>query len=127
MPNNLAHFTINADDVSRAREFYEAIFGWKFTSGGFPDFFHVTTGDAADPGVRGALHRRRDLAPGLRVNSFEPTFAVDDIDATAATLRENGARILMERTTIAGVGHLVYFQDTEGNIVAAMQYDEAAE
>ena len=33
----------------------------------------------------------------------------------------------MERTTIAGVGHLIYFQDTEGNIAGAMQYDTEAE
>lgn len=33
----------------------------------------------------------------------------------------------MERTTIAGVGHLIFFEDTEGNIAGAMQYDSGAE
>ena len=94
---------------------------------GPPDFYQITTGDADDPGVRGALQRRRDLAPGLRLNSFEPTFAVTDVDATAAALRANGARILMERTTIGGVGHLIFFEDTEGNVAGAMQYDSQAE
>jgi predicted enzyme related to lactoylglutathione lyase len=28
MPNNVSFFAINADDVPRARKFYEAVFGW---------------------------------------------------------------------------------------------------
>jgi hypothetical protein len=125
--SNISHFAINADDIGRARQFYESVFGWKFAAWGPPDFYQITTGDADDPGVRGALQRRRDLAPGLRLNSFEPTFAVTDVDATAAALRANGARILMERTTIGGVGHLIFFEDTEGNVAGAMQYDSQAE
>ncbi len=127
MTSNLAHFAINADDVLRARQFYESVFDWKFAAWGPPDFFQITTGDAENPGVRGALQRRRELAPGLRLNSFETTFAVTDVDATVEALRANGARILMERTTISGVGHLIFFQDTEGNVVGAMQYDAEAE
>ena len=127
MASNIAHFAINADDVARARQFYEAVFGWRFAAWGPPDFFQITTGTDEDPGVRGALQRRRELAPGLRLNSFEPTFAVADVDATCDALRKNGARILMERTTISGVGHLIFFQDTEGNVVGAMQYNREAE
>lgn len=127
MTSNLAHFAINADDVVRARQFYESVFGWKFAAWGPPEFFQITTGDAENPGVRGALQRRRELAPGLRLHSFETTFAVTNVDATVEALRANGAHILMERTTISGVGHLIFFQDTEGNLVGAMQYDAEAE
>lgn len=28
--SNIAHFSINADDVKRACHFYENVFGWKF-------------------------------------------------------------------------------------------------
>ncbi len=33
----------------------------------------------------------------------------------------------MPKSTITGVGTLFFFQDTEGNIAGAMQYDEQAE
>jgi hypothetical protein len=33
----------------------------------------------------------------------------------------------MQKTVIAGVGSLVFFEDTEGNSVGAMQYDKGAE
>jgi predicted enzyme related to lactoylglutathione lyase len=43
MPNNIAHFAIEADNLPRARRFYEAVFGWRFTPWGPPDFLHVGT------------------------------------------------------------------------------------
>jgi len=30
MSTPVAHFAINADDLPRARRFYENVFGWKF-------------------------------------------------------------------------------------------------
>jgi hypothetical protein len=33
----------------------------------------------------------------------------------------------MERTTITGVGHLSWLADPAGNVLGAMQYDEAAQ
>jgi len=127
MASNISHFGINADDVGRARRFYESVFGWKFSAWGPPDFFQIETGDAPDPGLRGALQRRRELAPGVRILGFECTIAVASVDATAEAVTAGGGRVIMEKTTIAGVGHLIFFEDTEGNIAGAMQYDSAAE
>ena len=62
MPNNnLAHFAINADDVNRARTFYEKVFNWKFEPWGPPGFFQIFNADKSEPGVRGALQGRREL------------------------------------------------------------------
>jgi predicted enzyme related to lactoylglutathione lyase len=30
MPNNLGFFAVHADNLPRARRFYENVFGWKF-------------------------------------------------------------------------------------------------
>ncbi|WP_396264282.1 VOC family protein [Gordonia hankookensis] len=57
---------------------------------------------------------------------MECTFAVDDVDATAQSVRDAGGTILMERFTIAGVGHLIFFADPAGNPIGAMQYDDQA-
>ena len=127
MATNISHFAINADDVGRARLFYETVFGWKFAAWGPPDFFQIETGDAANPGVRGALQRRRELAPGVPILGFECSIAVPSVDAAAQAVKGSGGRVIMEKTTIAGVGHLIFFEDTEGNIAGAMQYDSAAE
>jgi predicted enzyme related to lactoylglutathione lyase len=52
---------------------------------------------------------------------------VVDVDATAAAVTAAGGRIVMPRTTIAGVGHLIFFTDPAGNVAGAIQDDESAE
>ena len=126
MTARLKHFSINADDIARARRFYEKIFGWTFEPWGPPDFYMIGMGEA-EGGMRGSLQRRRELAPGLRPQALECTFAVDDVGKVAAAVRANGGRILMERTILAGIGELIFFQDPEGNVAGAMRYDENVE
>jgi hypothetical protein len=121
---NLAHFAINADDVARARRFYQQVFGWKFSSWGPPDFFQIETGT---DGTRGALQKRRDLLKGVRTVGYECTIAVDSIDETAKLVAANGGKVALEKSVIVGVGTLMFFQDTEGNVFGAMQYDSGAE
>lgn len=123
----LAHFAINADDVERARRFYEQVFDWTFEAWGPPDFYRISTGaTGAHPAVGGALQARRTLVEGGRTVGFECTVDVDDVDAVRRSVVEAGGRVLMEPTTITGVGELVFVEDTEGNVVGAMRYDESA-
>jgi uncharacterized protein len=126
MPN-LAHFAINADNVPRAKRFYERVFGWKFSAWGPPNFYQIRTGTDADPGVLGALQGRRELVKGRPTIGYECTIAVQSIDQTAKAVTANGGRTIMEKSVIVGVGSLMFFQDTEGNVFGAMQYDRAAE
>src|SRR5258705_3966795 len=64
MPNNVKHFSINADDVPRARRFYEKAFGWKFEPWGPPNFYLIKTGTDKEPGLEGALQGRREIVAG---------------------------------------------------------------
>ena len=41
-----------------------------------------------------------------------------------ARIFESGGRVLMERAPVPTVGVLTKFEDSEGNVVAAMKYDE---
>jgi predicted enzyme related to lactoylglutathione lyase len=127
MPTNLAHFAINADDLKRARSFYENVFGWNFQPWGPPGFFQVFTGDKNNPGVQGAMQQRRELVKGERMNGFECTISVESIDRVAAAVEANGGKIVMNKVTITGVGTLIFFKDPEGNFAGAMQYDRNAE
>jgi uncharacterized protein len=43
MPNNIAHFDIEADDIDGARRFYQRVFGWRFEAGGPPDWYMIHT------------------------------------------------------------------------------------
>jgi hypothetical protein len=125
--NHVAHFAINADDLSRARQFYEKVFGWRFEAWGPPGFFQIVTASGKEPGLLGALQKRRELVPGERTIGFECTVAVADVDAVAAAVVAAGGTILIPRTMIPTVGHLIFFRDPEGNVCGAMQYDAKAQ
>ena len=56
--NNVCHFAIHADDVGRARTFYEQVFGWRFEEWGPPDFYLIKTSNEQSPGILGALQKR---------------------------------------------------------------------
>jgi predicted enzyme related to lactoylglutathione lyase len=124
MPNHLSSFAIHADDVQRCRKFYEAVFGWQFEPWGPPDFYLIHTGDTRRPGIQGLMHKRQDPRGAGGPNCFECTIAVDDLDAVTSAVAKHGGRILMEKAPIPTVGVLTKFEDTEGNVVGAMAYDE---
>jgi predicted enzyme related to lactoylglutathione lyase len=128
MSSPVAHFSINADDLPRARRFYESVFGWTFQAWGPPGFYMIATGLApATPLLRGSLQQRREIVKGVPMRGFECTISVADIQATAVALEANGGKIVMPICTLPGVGQLLFFQDPEGNIAGAMQYDVQAE
>src|SRR6185295_9059095 len=127
MSHDIRHFAINADDVERARRFYEKVFGWRSEPYGPPRFFRVFTGDGKpvpegrkDPAghiglgslSQGAIQGRRELLPGQKTIAFECTIGVDDVDKIAKAVVENGGRIVMEKTTLLGIGDLIFFEDT---------------
>ena len=58
---------------------------------------------------------------------YECTFAIENVDATAAAVKTAGGKIVMPKVTLPTVGTLIFFEDPEGNIAGAMQYDRAAE
>jgi len=123
--NNVEHFSINADNVGRARKFYEGAFGWKFTPWGPPDFYLIKTGTNENPGIHGALQGRREIVKGKPTFGFECTIGVRSIDETIAAVEASGGKIVMPKFHIDEVGTLIFFEDTEGNVVGAMQFDEA--
>jgi predicted enzyme related to lactoylglutathione lyase len=120
MAATLRHFAINADDTARARAFYAHVFGWTFDPWGPPGFYQIKN---AGDGLLGALQGRREIAPGVRMTGFETSFGVEDIRATIAAVEAGGGKIVMPPYKIEGVGTLIYFEDTEGNLVGAMQYE----
>ena len=48
---------------------------------------------------------------------------MEDVGAAEAAVLANGGRLLMERTTIPGVGELIFFEDPGGNVAGAMQFE----
>jgi uncharacterized protein len=126
MPNNVSYFAINADDVPRARKFYEAVFGWGFEPWGPPNFYMIETGKEQIAAIRGAVQERREMVPGHKMVGFECTISVDNIDQTMRAIEANGGAIAAPKFHIPTVGTVAYFFDTEGNVAGIIQPDADA-
>ncbi len=112
----IVHFEITADDVARAKAFYE-IFDWEITDSGMPgaEYWLAHTG-AGDMGTDGAIMPR----------SFNPQPAilwvgVDDLDAAIGKVLAAGGSLAGDKQTVPGVGDTVYAKDTEGNTFGMIQ------
>lgn len=126
MPNNyLARFAINADDVPRARDFYQKVFDWKFEPWGPPNFYLIKTGEAPVGGVGGLLQERRELVSGDRMIGFECSIVVGNLDETIRAIENNGGKMVTAKFRIPTVCTVAYFQDTEGNVAAVSELEKA--
>ena len=117
---------INADDVTRACHLYENVFGWTFEKMGPPDFYMINSGKMGDPHCMNTLHSRRELKQGVRMTGYECIISVPSLSDVVAAIRTQEGNITMEETVIVGLGRLAFFEDTEGNLAGAMQYDQSA-
>jgi predicted enzyme related to lactoylglutathione lyase len=125
--NRVIHFEIQADDVSRAKNFYEKALGWnieqmmKKEEGGM-DYWGVTTGEAGTPGINGGLYQRP--AEGEKFYVYDCTIQVANIDKAMEAVKENGGQITKEKMEIPHVGWFAGCKDTEGNRFGLMQPTE---
>lgn len=121
--NRVTHFEIQADDLERAKKFYEKTFGWKTEiwmskeKGEPMDYIGLITGESG-PGINGGLYMRPD---DHKLKTFDCTIEVDDIDKAIEAVRTNGGSIRKEKSELEGVGWFAGAIDTEGNIFGLMQ------
>ena len=131
MPNPIVHFEIPADNIQRAKGFYEKTFSWKidkFPLPGDEEYWGVRTTEIDNvtkmPKISGAING------GLmkRKNQGQPFMnyiSVDSIDKMCKVIEANGGRVCLPKTEIApGMGWIAAFQDTEGNIMGLHEVPE---
>jgi predicted enzyme related to lactoylglutathione lyase len=130
MDHTVVHFEIPADQPDRAAKFYRELFGWDITSAGPAgaggiEYSMVKTvagkGWPESPGVNGGLMRR--MFPGQAVVNY---IGVDDVSEYTRKAERLGAKVLMSKTPVPGMGWFAQLKDTEGNVFAIWQPDSAA-
>jgi len=128
MKNPITHFEIPADNIERAKKFYEKIFDWKIEKYDDKDeeYYFVMTTEVGDdewtpkePGaINGGLVKRE-----MPDEPFVNYVTVDSIDKTCKLIEKNGGKIIMPKTEMGEWGWWAIFKDTEGNVLGL--YEEA--
>lgn len=123
--NNVFYFEIQSDNPEKSMQFYGTVFGWKFVKQeGTPiDYWQIQS-----DGIPGGLLGRPALAPamGTGTNAFTCSMEVEDFDATATVILENGGTVAMEKFAVPGKCWQGYFLDTDHNVFGLFQPDEQA-
>lgn len=111
------HIDISADRPERAAAFYRQAFGWTVTRLDGPVPYWLVAVDPGDPTAMGA-------GIGQRTEPWQstvPTIDVADADEAAMAIVAAGGSIVIPKTSIPGIGQLVTFKDTEGNVMAVLE------
>jgi predicted enzyme related to lactoylglutathione lyase len=117
MPNAIVHFEIPADDVDRAKRFYEQAFGWKISDPWKMSYFMVETRKKGEDGINGGLMQRK--MPG---QPFMNYIGVTSIETSLQKVQQAGGQVAMPKTEIGvGMGWIAAFKDTEGNLMGFHQ------
>lgn len=130
MDHTIVHFEIPADEPERAAKFYREMFGWninRWENPGGIEYWMVETvatdaeGRPVRQGVNGGLMRR--MYPEQQPVNY---IAVEDVDQTVAKAERLGAKVMMTKTPVPGMGWFAQLTDTEGNVIAVWQHDPSA-
>jgi predicted enzyme related to lactoylglutathione lyase len=111
----IVHFELPADDVNRAKGFWEGVFGWSFQGMEGPFEYLMTQGEEPV----GAIYQSQEGERGPVVY-----MATDDIDATLAKIAGAGGEA-GEKQPIPTIGWFARCKDTEGNSFSLFQGDES--
>jgi predicted enzyme related to lactoylglutathione lyase len=118
----VVHFEIPADDIDRAKTFYNSIFGWDLQTVQMGDGEYTTvmttpvddqTQIPTEPGaINGGMMQRGEITTSPVI-----TIDVEAIDQVLAQIVEGGGTTMVPRTPIPGMGAFAYFKDSEGNVM----------
>lgn len=115
--NPVNWFEIPVNDLDRAKEFYESVFGYALTledMGLAKMAFFPMVNDVY--GTTGTLIKMEGYTPSYA--GILVYFSVEDIDGTLDKISANGGKTVLPKMGIGEYGFIAHFEDSEGNRVA---------
>jgi len=113
----IQHFEIPADDVERAKRFYDSVFGWKMKRMNNPvhtdlDYWMFETQDTAgNPGLSGGMMKRQGTQ-----HTITNYVTIPSIDEYVLKIEQAGGKVVIPKTPVPDMGFIVVFLDTENNM-----------
>lgn len=123
--NNIVYFEIQSSNPPRDIDFYQTIFGWKFTKvEGLPiEYYQIETENMSG----GLLKRPAEVPPThCGTNAFTCSVLVENFDAASDKILAAGGQIAMPKFAIPGRCWQGYFLDLDQNTFGLVEADENA-
>ncbi len=117
MDHTIVHFEIPASNVKTLSEFYSKLFGWKFTVAP-GDYWLIETAPQGK-GVNGGMMKKQP-----QMQSPINYIGVESVADYAAKAQNLGAKVVMPKMPITGVGYFAVILDLEGNAIGLFQDDK---
>jgi predicted enzyme related to lactoylglutathione lyase len=115
--NSVGWFEIPANDLARAKRFYESVFGVSLQSLEMgPAAMEMFPASPESPGAGGALIKTDGYTPSHAGTVVY--FSVGSIEDTLGRIQSSGGKTLAPKMSIGEFGYIAQFEDTEGNRVA---------
>lgn len=123
--NNIVYFEIQSSNPPRDIDFYQTVFGWKFSKvEGLPvEYYQIETENMSG----GLLKRPAEVPPThCGTNAFTCSVLVENFDEASNKILEAGGQIAMPKFAIPGRCWQGYFLDLDQNTFGLVEADENA-
>lgn len=114
-PGAVSWSQLSTPDVEAAKAFYAKVFGWTMETMPMPGgaYTAIKVGDSSIGGITPSTDGK---------SSWLDYVTVADIEATVATAKAAGGRVVTPVTEIPTVGRFAVLADAQGGVIAAIQY-----
>jgi uncharacterized protein len=123
--NTVSFFEIQAADPMKAVAFYETVFGWTFVK---EELMPIEYYRIKNAGMNGGLLKRPAKTPPMEygTNAFVCSVEVEDFDATAKKIMDNGGTVALPKFAVPGKCWQGYFIDIDNTTFGIFEVDESA-
>lgn len=110
-------------DAEAAKSFYAKLFGWNIEDMSMPEMSYavIEPRGQKSKGIGGIMSMPKDAPPGMPP-MWGIYVTVDDVDATARTAEQLGAKLLVPPQDIPKVGRFCVIRDPQGAVINAITY-----
>jgi uncharacterized protein len=116
----VTYVELHSPDLSATHAFLAEVFGWQAQPFATPGYLVADHGEG--PGVDTGLTSSRDGVPRTVA-----VIRVESLATACARVTSAGGTVVVDRFTIAGVGHGCYVTDPAGVLLGLHEYDPGAE
>ena len=124
--NNIVYFEIQSSHPTRDIDFYQSVFGWKFSKvESLPiEYYQIQTENMSG----GLLKRPAEIPPThCGTNAYTCSVLVENFDEVAQKILNAGGQIAMDKFAIPGRYWQGYFLDPDHNTFGLVEADENAQ